>query len=338
MTKRFILALNARYTATDVLSVCLREQKQDSTVFRVIRRSSVLTIIIISMLWPALSLASARCTLPTMRTHTIIGIVDTRTLTLDDGTQLRLAAILGPTPYDSPSAPEIWPPEAAANKALATHVLGRNVAVALERAGRDRYGRYVGQVLFTATAGDAAAQIGKRWLQGILVRTGHARVTLTPEIDAACAKRLLHAEAQAEAAQRGLWQLALYKPKRAEDTRQLIRFRSTYQIVEGVVARVVIRRSAVYLNFGHDWKRDFTVKLNRSMLKRAGIDAAYVRRLNKRPVRIRGWIERRNGPLITIWRPEQIELLGLRRTGQTVRHDPPQLLTGLNDNKQSTRQ
>ncbi|MGI9480428.1 MAG: thermonuclease family protein [Hyphomicrobiaceae bacterium] len=296
-------------------------------MIRILNHLSILAGIIISLLWSAASLAATRCTLPTTRTHTVIGITDARTLKLDNGEQLRLAAILAPTAYDSPAAPAIWPPETAARQALLARVLGRNIAVALERRGRDRYGRTIGQVLLEGTDGNADEQIDHRWLQAMTIHAGHARVTLPPQIDAACAQLLLAVEAQAEAGRRGLWRLAAYKPRRAEDTVQLIRYRSTYQIVEGVVARVSVRRSAIYLNFGRDWKRDFTAKLSRTMLRRAGIDHATVQRLGKRPVRIRGWIEKRNGPLTTIWRTEQIELLVLTPTGQTVRHDPPRLLS-----------
>lgn len=304
---------------------------------RILNLLSVLTAIIISLLCPVSSIAATRCAFPTTRVHTVIGIVDTRTLRLDNGTQLRLAALLGPASYDSPSAPVNWPPEHAAMKTLAARVLGQDVAVALERSNSDRHQRYIGQVLFREPARGADVPIVDRWLQATMVNSGHARVALTPEIDRACAQILLATEAEAEAAQRGLWRLALYKPKRAEDTRQLRRYRSTYQIVEGVVARVSQRRSAVYLNFGRDWKRDFTAKLSRIMLKRAGLTAPDIRRLHKQAVRIRGWIEKRNGPLITVWRPEQIEIVRIGRTGLTIRHSPPRLLADMKSNNRKKR-
>jgi hypothetical protein len=150
---------------------------------------------------------------------------------------------------------------------------------------------------------------------------------LTPEIEPACAELLLALESSAESAGRGLWQQALYRPHRAEDTAELLRYRSTYQIVEGVISRVAPRRSAVYLNFGSDWKRDFTAKLPKSTLARTTIGAKDIKKLVKLPVRIRGWIERRNGPLITIWRLEQVELLALTPSGRTIRRHPPRLLS-----------
>jgi len=46
-------------------------------------------------------------------------------------------------------------------------------------------------------------------------------------------------------------------------------------------------------------------------------------------VRIRGWIERRGGPLITVWRLEQIELLARHAGAALERHAPPRLATQL---------
>jgi micrococcal nuclease len=126
-----------------------------------------------------------------------------------------------------------------------------------------------------------------------------------------------------------LWSQALYQTQRVEDTRQLLNYRSTYQIVEGTVSRVSVSKSAVYLNFGTNWKRDFTAKIGRAVLKRTHTEPNQLKHLTNRAVCIPGWIEKRNGPMIAIWRLEQIELLLLRKNGNTQRHTPPMLLAGI---------
>lgn len=281
----------------------------------------------------AASSASA-CQLPTTLSHSVIGITDSRTLHLDDGTQLRLASILTPTPYDIPAADpsNVWPPAVAAQAFITAQSLHHSIGISLERTGRDRYDRRVGHALVVAE------QLGKtidvpapQWLQAKIVQAGHARVALTPETDASCARDLFALEAEAEAAGRGLWQQAAYQPKRAEDIDQLLRYRSTYQIVEGVVHRVAILKSAVYLNFGPDWQRDFSAKLSPTVLKQTKTPLAktsldWLRKLRHAPIRIRGWIEKRNGPMITVWRLEQIERLSLTPAGKTQRSVPPHLL------------
>jgi endonuclease YncB( thermonuclease family) len=267
------------------------------------------------------------CELPTTQHHAATEIVDGRTLKLDDGSRLRLASLLSPTAYDSPSAPKQWPAEAAAIRALVGLAQHRNIAIALERPQRDRWGRHVGHALLSPPSDTEVKHIKNKWLQAILMRQGHARVALTPETSAACAELLLTLEAKAASDRLGIWREALYQAKRAEDTGQLIRLRSTYQIVEGVVARVAVHRSTVYLNFGKNWRRDFTAKIKRATLKRARLTPDDIKKIYKTPVRIRGWLEKRNGPMITIWRLEQIELLSLEADGTTARHAPPRLLS-----------
>ncbi|MFT5509237.1 MAG: hypothetical protein ACI89J_002318, partial [Hyphomicrobiaceae bacterium] len=75
--------------------------------------------------------AAGACELPTTLSHTITGVVDTRALKLDDGSELRLAGILGPTAYDSPAAPNNWPAEAVALTALSKLAMNQSVAISL---------------------------------------------------------------------------------------------------------------------------------------------------------------------------------------------------------------
>jgi hypothetical protein len=73
------------------------------------------------------------------------------------------------------------------------------------------------------------------------------------------------------------------------------------------------RRSAfsgrVYLNFDKDWRKDFTVLIERKdgeAFKAVGIDP---KALAGKRLRVRGWIEWRNRPMIHVTHVEQIELL-----------------------------
>jgi hypothetical protein len=65
----------------------------------------------------------------------------------------------------------------------------------------------------------------------------------------------------------------------------------------------------LYLNFGPDWRTDFTLAVPReakALFKRSALDPAA---LAGRMIRVRGWIRVQNGPLIEAATPEQIELL-----------------------------
>jgi hypothetical protein len=86
-------------------------------------------------------------------------------------------------------------------------------------------------------------------------------------------------------------------------------FIDTFQIVEGrVVSAAVVRRRG-YLNFGADWRLDFTVTVaprDRRLFNRAGLA---IESYQGRLVRARGWLKSFNGPMIEATHPEQIELL-----------------------------
>ena len=68
-------------------------------------------------------------------------------------------------------------------------------------------------------------------------------------------------------------------------------------------------RGRIYLNFGDDWRRDFTVRIaprDKRAFARAGLDLLA---LEGRTIRVRGWIKWRDGPMIDATHPEQIELV-----------------------------
>jgi hypothetical protein len=83
----------------------------------------------------------------------------------------------------------------------------------------------------------------------------------------------------------------------------------TFQLIEGQTVDAADVKSNVYLNFGSDWRTDFTIsisKKSRRLFDKASLDpAAWTRR----SVRVRGWLTKRNGPMVRATHPEQIELL-----------------------------
>ena len=83
-----------------------------------------------------------------------------------------------------------------------------------------------------------------------------------------------------------------------------------YELVEGRVVEAATVRKRTYLNFGADWRSDFTVSLAPKVGKlfvAEGIDPlSYQGKL----IRVRGWLKSYNGPLIEATHPEQIEVIG----------------------------
>ncbi len=82
-----------------------------------------------------------------------------------------------------------------------------------------------------------------------------------------------------------------------------------FTIVEGRVLAVARTGRRTYLNFGADYRTDFTVAVaarDRGMFDDAGIDlAAYEGHI----IRVRGWVDSLNGAMIEATHPEQIELV-----------------------------
>jgi hypothetical protein len=145
-------------------------------------------------------------------------------------------------------------------------------------------------------------------VQGELLRAGYARAYGLPQ-SSACLSELIQYEAVGRRARLGLWSELAYAERAAYRTRELMRARGTYQLVTGRVARVETAGGRTYLNFGADWREDFTVGIAAAALRADAAWAEAVQAMAGERVRVRGWIERRNGPYIEVIDPRQIELL-----------------------------
>jgi hypothetical protein len=164
----------------------------------------------------------------------------------------------------------------------------------------DRHGRLVAQLWRAAADGSKDL-----WLQGELLADGLARVATTPD-NVLLAPEMLRVEDEARSARRGLWGDPRYRVRTPEDAGAVL---DGFQIVEGRVVAVAVRRGIGYVNFGADYRTDLTLSLSREalrLMRAANFDPAS---LQGSRVRARGWLRSFNGPLIEITHPEQIEVL-----------------------------
>jgi len=243
----------------------------------------------------------AECTLQAGPAQAVVRVIDAETLLLDDNREVRLIGALAPRSPDMRSGARPWPPEQQTIEVLRDLVLGRSVELAYGGRRRDRYGRLLAH-LFLDRAGERV------WVQGQLLSSGHARAYGLPG-SFACMRELLAHERAGREAQAGLWSNAAYAVRPAWRTRALMRMRNTYQIVEGRVLRVASSKSTTYLNFGRDWRRDFTAGVAAGTARAHAQWAKTLASLEGRRVEVRGWIEYRNGPYIRIEHPSQIAIL-----------------------------
>ncbi|MDF2764813.1 MAG: thermonuclease family protein [Rhodospirillales bacterium] len=224
----------------------------------------------------------------------VVEVVDGDTVVLADGREVRLVGIQAPQlPLGRPDFPT-WPLAPQARQALAKLVLDREVTIAIGGRDRDRHGRVLAH-LFRAPDG--------LWVQGEMLGQGLARVYTFAD-NRALAEALYARERAARAAGRGIWALDLYAILPSEEAERAI---DRFALVEGTVVAVGQARGSAYLNFGSDWKHDFTAVIRPEALRvftMEGIEAAAYR---GRRIRVRGWVESWNGPLIEVTHPEQIE-------------------------------
>ncbi len=141
------------------------------------------------------------------------------------------------------------------------------------------------------------------WAQEALLRDGLARVH-TRKDNASRADRLLVSETLARREKRGLWAQTRFGVLAADKKIEP----GAFAIVEGVVLSVGDNKGRTFLNFGEDYRTDFTVMV-------VAEDAAAftgplaLTGLAKRRLRVRGYVSDRGGPLMRVDHPAQIELL-----------------------------
>lgn len=223
-----------------------------------------------------------------VRSAVVEGVDADATLRLKDGERVLLLGIR--------LAPDV-DLRARAARVVADLVAGRAVRLETGEFTHDRHGRIAAQVY---RAGDGA------WLQGALLAQGLAMVETRPA-GALAVAAMLAREREARDATKGLWARAnnpLTTPERALD--RLGRF----AVVEGRVAATAESRGRVYLNFGADWRTDFTASIAPRDWRRRFRDRGLTHeRYRGRRVRVRGWIQRLNGAMIEVSHPQQIEVL-----------------------------
>jgi len=225
-------------------------------------------------------------------------IIDGDTVVLDhdiDGMrEVRLVGTQAPKLPLGRSGFEAWPLAGAARDTLDALVSGRRVELRATGRSVDRHRRLLAHLY----------RDDGLWVQGEMLRAGMARV-YTFDDNRALAADMLALEGEARDAGRGIWAHPFYAI-RATD-RALLGELDTFQIVEGRVLKTARVGRYVYLNFGPDYRTDFTASIATKLLplfEQAGVDPLA---LEQKTVRVRGWIDSYNGPSIRVTHPEQIE-------------------------------
>lgn len=226
-------------------------------------------------------------------------IVDGDTLVLADGRQVRLVGIQAPKLPLGRHGFETWPLAEEAKAALDALARGRELRLGYGGRRVDRHGRLLAHLHAPRSGG------GELWLQGALLEQGMARVYSFSDNRDRVAE-MLNLERRARAARRGIWRHPFYAVRSAEALKRHI---GSFQLVEGRVLDAAVVRGRAYLNFGAEWRDDFTVTLTPEVRRRFEAEGHDPLAYKGRRVRVRGWLKSFNGPMIAVTHPEQIEVL-----------------------------
>lgn len=146
---------------------------------------------------------------------------------------------------------------------------------------------------------------GGSWINGTLIARGHAWVQ-TDRNNPDMADQLYTLEQKARADKLGLW--ATDSPYGLLTPETAAKGEGAFRVVEGTVNRAAVSKNNLYLNFGPDWRTDFSVMMSpdiRKSLARTGIDPMG---LSGRTIRVRGWIRHWNGPFMELETLERLEI------------------------------
>lgn len=217
-------------------------------------------------------------------------IIDGRTLRLQDGREVRLAGV-----EDTVSGLAATPVQRRALENLAG---GRDIILRGSQSP-DRYGRIVAI---------AFMQGQDQPIQARMIEDGHLIVTAAMD-DEDCASYLRRAEARARRAKRGVWA----EPAAIKNTEMpgdILAVVGQFVVAEGRVQSVRDAGATLYINFGRRWTQDFAVTISRRNVAAFEAAGMPLKSLERRRIRVRGWVEQRGGPRIHASWVGQIEVVG----------------------------
>lgn len=141
---------------------------------------------------------------------------------------------------------------------------------------------------------------GHVWVQGAMIANGLARAMPTP-VNPELAEKMYALENEAISTEKGLWAKDSKHHLLAADAP--VEPLGRIVVVEGVVQKISTLSNTTYLNFGPDWRSDFTIGIPtavRQQMTRQNIDLF---KLQGQKLRVRGWIREYNGPYIELEHP-----------------------------------
>lgn len=165
----------------------------------------------------------------------------------------------------------------------------------------DRHNRHIVQIFFQEN--------GKRvWLQDHLINEGLAVPMALPNTRQ-CFHALLESEKKARMKDLKNQFINQHFSIIKSSNLKLLneKDQGSFQIVEGKVRSFHRTAKNTYLNFTNNWRTDFTVIISNHLLKRKKDKWPNLKAMKGKTVRVRGWLDHYNGPMIRLDVPEMLE-------------------------------
>lgn len=225
-------------------------------------------------------------------------VYDGDTFTTVDGKKVRLLNINSPELAKKLSQPEPFAQQA--KKELNKLIANKDVELVFDKEKHDKYGRLLAYVYL-----NDGTFVNKKLLDSGLVHL----YTFPNNISKA--EELRKAENIARSKNIGLWSHPRWKVKDANNYKKPKKsIYGKYQMYQGKVKECKTIKDKTYLNFGSNWRTDFSVEINEKYYK-------YFKNQHINPkkdycnknVLVRGILIPVNGSLISATHPSQIEIL-----------------------------
>lgn len=158
---------------------------------------------------------------------------------------------------------------------------------------------------------------GDIWIQGLLIQNGQARAR-PDETNPEMAAQMYALETKARAAKRGLWQSKDYAVRTPNNAESAV---NSFAVIEGTIKSVANVRNTAYLNFGNNWRDDFTIAIASRLRSKMLRDGTDIMALGGKRVRVHGWVESYNGPFVRLTDAAQLELLDESKNENTPAPD-----------------
>ena len=223
-------------------------------------------------------------------------VISPLTILLEDGAVIRMSGIDIPGSYGD----DISSLAVTARDILKDMLIGKRIELYQTKDKKVGITNRMGHDLVHLELVDSRA-----WAQGTLLALGLARVKTTPAT-AHMAEAMLKLEQQARRDKQGIWTDETYSIFTPETAEAAI---GSFAIVEGRVESVALKKNRIYINFGKDWKSDFTVSIapaDKRRFSRAKLDPLG---WGGQIIRVRGPVREYNGAYMEILHPEAVEFI-----------------------------